>query len=317
MNYFFVFQNATYNIETVGGYVWAPTNQQGRHIHFHERVGQLEIGDIIIHCAQRKIRAISKVIAAPVITTVEYNGHGEWDREGYFVSVEYFTLDRPVDVGSIIQNILDLQPTIYAPFNRVGRGNEGYMFECGRPLFDYLSEIAIDHQNDTNSQKRLRDFCMVETRIDLENDKNEIEEINRVGVTEQAQEYTPTPKPVPSLIQTPAGASYTRDRKVALNALARANHHCEINPDHPSFTRRGTDLLYVEPHHLIPMSVQGEFEHSLDVEANILALCSNCHNEIHYGENSHELVQRLYELRKESLEAAGIITTLDNLIKYY
>lgn len=118
------------------------------------------------------------------------------------------------------------------------------MFECGRLLFDYLSEIAIEHQNDTNSQKRLRNFCMDETRIDLENDKKEIEEINRVGVTEQAQEYTPTPKPVPSLIQTPAGASYTRDRKVALNALARANHHCEINPDHPSFVRKGI-LFYM------------------------------------------------------------------------
>lgn len=317
MNYYFVFQNATYSIESEGGYVWAPTNQQGRHIHFHERVGQLEIGDFIIHCAQRKIRAISKVIAAPVITTIEYNGHGEWDREGYYVAVKYFILDHPVEVGLRIRNILNLQPAKFAPFNRVGRGNEGYMFECGRPLFDYLSEIAIEHQNDPDSQNRLRDFCVDEIRIDLESDKHEIEEINRVGVIEQVQEYTPVPKPVPQLMQTPAGASYTRDRKVALNALARANHHCEINPDHPSFVRKGSTVLYVEPHHLIPMSAQYDFDHSLDVEANIVALCSNCHNEIHYGENTRELVQRLYDIRRESIETAGIHITIDLILEYY
>ena len=317
LNYYFAFQNTTYNIEAAGGYVWAPTSQQGRYIHSHERVGNLEIGDFIIHCAQSRIRAISKVQAAPAISTNEYAGHGVWDREGFYTAVEYFILDHPVEVRDKIENILNLQPAKYAPFNRAGRGNEGYLFECGRALFDYFSEIAIVLQNEPLVQRRLREFCTDENRINLEDDGQEIEEINRLGVIEEVREYTPVPVPVPQIIQTPVGISYARDRRVALNALAHANHHCELVSDHPSFTRRSSTVLYVEPHHLIPMSAQADFGHSLDVEANIVALCSNCHNEIHYGENYLELIKCLFESRKESLEAAGVLTTLDNLMEYY
>lgn len=317
MSYYFVFQNATYVVESAGGFVWAPTHQQGRTIHFHERVGKLIIGDYIIHCAQGKIRAISKVKAAPMISTTDYDGHAEWDREGYYVVTEYFLLDQPVEVKSKMEKILDLQPSKYGPFNKSGRGNEGYLFECGRTLFDYLAEHAIQKQTNLLVQQRLRSFCNDMNRINLENDLQEIEEINRIGIDVEVPEYTPVPKPVPQLLQTQAGVSYARDRKVAVSAMSRANHHCEIDGDHPSFIRRGSDVLYVEPHHLIPMSAQGEFNHSLDVEANIVALCSNCHNEIHYGEKSFELVQRLFESRKKILEEAGIITTLDSIIGYY
>lgn len=68
---------------------------------------------------------------------------------------------------------------------------------------------------------------------------------------------------------------------------------------------------------MIPMSAQNDFDHSLDVEANIVALCSNCHNEIHYGENTRELVQRLYDIRSEILVTAGIHITIDLILEYY
>jgi len=99
--------------------------------------------------------------------------------------------------------------------------------------------------------------------------------------------------------------------------MARANHHCEINEDHPSFIRRGTDVMYVEPHHLIPMSAQRKFDHSLDVEANIVALCSNCHNEVHYGKDTRKLVEDLYIKRLNELKQTGIDISLDKLLEIY
>ena len=110
---------------------------------------------------------------------------------------------------------------------------------------------------------------------------------------------------------------YPRDRKVSLNALCRANFVCEIDENHPSFIRKGTTLLYTEPHHLIPMSYQDSFERSLDVEANIVSLCSNCHNQIHYGENNVSLIESLYRKRKCELDQTGISISLDVLISLY
>jgi len=317
MSYYFVFQNTTYLIESAGGYVWAPTHQGGRTIHSHERVGKLEVGDYIVHCAQSNVRAISKVTAAPVISTENYAGHGEWDGKGYYVKTEYFLLNQTIDVRGMMQTIMELQPTKYGPFNISGRGNEGYLFECGRPLFDYLSEHVVHKQTDPLVQQRLRDFCTDENRISMENDLQEIEEINRIGVEVEVPDYTPVPKPVPQIIQTQAGLSYARDRRVAINAMARANHHCEINSDHPSFIRRGTDVMYVEPHHLIPMSAQVEFNHSLDVEANIVALCSNCHNEIHYGKNTKKIIEDLYLKKEYELKQTGIDISLVKLFEIY
>ena len=77
---------------------------------------------------------------------------------------------------------------------------------------------------------------------------------------------------------------YPRDPSVAKRALGRANHLCEVNSTHVSFLRRNGHVLYMEPHHLIPISFTDYFGVNLDREQNIFSLCSNCHNQIHYGE---------------------------------
>ncbi len=110
---------------------------------------------------------------------------------------------------------------------------------------------------------------------------------------------------------------FARDEKTAINALAHANFLCEINPEHPTFIRRKSGKNYTEPHHLVPMAYQDDFEVSLDREANIVSLCSNCHNQIHYGEGSELLIKHLYKERKELLESVGIIISLEELLIMY
>lgn len=70
---------------------------------------------------------------------------------------------------------------------------------------------------------------------------------------------------------------------------------------HPTFIRKKSDKKYTEPHHLIPMAFSDEFDVSLDVEENIVSLCSNCHNQIHYGKDADVLLRKLYEERKDEL----------------
>lgn len=111
----------------------------------------------------------------------------------------------------------------------------------------------------------------------------------------------------------------TKSRRVkyAIQAIVKANYLCEYNYNHESFIRKSNDKKYTEAHHLIPLKFQDDFEYSLDVPANIISLCSNCHNEIHYGKNKEELIKSLYYKRKKELEKYKIFCSYDQLCKYY
>ena len=110
---------------------------------------------------------------------------------------------------------------------------------------------------------------------------------------------------------------YPRDRQTSINALSHAGFHCEIDSNHPTFLRRNSSKPYTEPHHLIPMAFSDEFDVSLDVEENIVSLCSNCHNHIHYGQGADALLKVLYEERKEDLKRVGINITVEQLLSFY
>lgn len=108
-----------------------------------------------------------------------------------------------------------------------------------------------------------------------------------------------------------------RDAQKKANALMKAKFKCECDENHETFICRTTNKPYVEAHHLIPMEYYDEFEYSIDVEANIVALCSNCHREIHHGKNAKEKIIILYNKRRELLENAGVPIELDQLLVWY
>lgn len=126
-----------------------------------------------------------------------------------------------------------------------------------------------------------------------------------------------TKRPKANPIKTNGQDVYPRNKNIALKALDSANYSCEINATHPTFIRRNSDKNYTEPHHLIPLAFSGNFSYSLDIEENIISLCSNCHNEIHYGKNAAQLIRQLFSARKDALKQAGIDITIDELLKMY
>lgn len=134
-------------------------------------------------------------------------------------------------------------------------------------------------------------------------------------------------KPIPE-VKAPAKESKgrmvpARDKQKAENALKRARYKCEVG-DHETFLRKKNNLPYTEPHHLIPLQYDDQFEYSLDVEANIVSLCSNCHNQIHYGADIEHMIRLLWEQRKDELNAAGLLVmksgielTVEILLSFY
>lgn len=151
-----------------------------------------------------------------------------------------------------------------------------------------------------------------------EEDNSLIEELKQANVvTLEPFSYSGVPKEKAAPIYTNGHKTYPRDRQTAINALAHANYECEIDINHQTFIRKKSNLKYTEPHHLIPMAFSDEFEVSLDVEENIVSLCSNCHNQIHYGKDADKLITKLYEERKNNLKKVGIVISLNRLLAMY
>ena len=119
------------------------------------------------------------------------------------------------------------------------------------------------------------------------------------------EEYNPKPKAKKAKGEY-NGKRSNRDNSIKERVIERANHLCEIDNNHKTFISRNTGKQYMEGHHLIPLEFEDLFPYSLDVEANVVSLCSICHDEIHHGVNYKELIDKLYEKRKDDLKKCGI-----------
>ncbi|MCA8213305.1 HNH endonuclease [Burkholderia cepacia] len=91
----------------------------------------------------------------------------------------------------------------------------------------------------------------------------------------------------------PAATSATvtqirRDPLVKAWVLTQAKGTCECCSEPAPF--KGADgLPYLEVHHVRKLAELGP-----DLVSNTVAVCPNCHRELHYGENARALVERLY-----------------------
>ena len=114
-------------------------------------------------------------------------------------------------------------------------------------------------------------------------DEEKEDELNRNIGSSLAGDLVCSPDPIdpPKAKKDAEGrAYYPRDPKNSAIALQRANYTCEHDPSHYTFIRKKDGTNYTEVHHLIPMCFQGRFKDaSLDHPANIVSLCSQCHNE--------------------------------------
>lgn len=71
---------------------------------------------------------------------------------------------------------------------------------------------------------------------------------------------------------------YNRNSDVIVTVLDRANGKCEKCNNNAPFIRASDKSPYLEVHHNIMLSQGGE-----DTVENAMAVCPNCHKELHYG----------------------------------
>ena len=82
--------------------------------------------------------------------------------------------------------------------------------------------------------------------------------------------------------------SYDRDPKVVAWVLNESNGICEVCRSEAPFTK-SDGHYYLEVHHLRRLADGGS-----DTTSNAIALCPNCHRELHYGRDRETILGRLY-----------------------
>lgn len=210
-----------------------------------------------------------------------------------------------LNIKNVSQDIFDLQQAILRWKNRNSitkqwsnlEFEDFLYFAFGKPI---KKAELIERELDEELNEKIDNLAKSHTN---ENDSEPINDIKKFPE-----------KPI--IIQ--GHKTYPRDPKISRNALNSANHCCEYDPNHPTFKRKNCNENYTEPHHLIPMRFQDLFpQASLDTEANIVSLCSNCHNCIHYGKDAPTLLKKLLKNRQSRLAAIGININDTELIKLY
>ena len=142
---FFVFQNSTFDREYQGGYLWAPvTNKTGDTFHHWDRLMDVHPGDVVLHGYNGYVQAVSVARAAcyDCVQPKELRTEDSWDLDGRRVDSDYIMLQHPIKTSDHIDDIIRLCNTKYAPFNKYGTGNQGYLFEINREMAKIFLEAC-------------------------------------------------------------------------------------------------------------------------------------------------------------------------------
>lgn len=138
---FFVFQGSTFEAEYRGGYLWAPKyNAAGNSFHHWDRLLDVREGDIILHCADGYIQAVSlaKGPCYDAESPAAIKAEQMWQNEGRRIDCEYMKIKSPLKTADYKDKILEYCNVKYAPFDKDGNGNMGYLFEINPELAKFF-----------------------------------------------------------------------------------------------------------------------------------------------------------------------------------
>jgi predicted HNH restriction endonuclease len=157
--------------------------------------------------------------------------------------------------------------------------------EFNSKTFDELRQAALNILNENKSinkeniEKAKREINKG-NKDEIESDADYIYEVNNSLENDDDNNQISYAPKEPRKQVTTVGEKYLRDSGISKQALKAAGYICEICGNEKLFLRKHGGTYYTEPHHLIPISLQFDtkFVKSLDNPANIISLCSFCHN---------------------------------------
>ncbi|WP_404467241.1 HNH endonuclease [Planococcus rifietoensis] len=199
-----------------------------------------------------------------------------------------------------------------------------------KKLVEILKTISIEKSKKKDLQDKETPKSLINEKQKFVGEDSKFAEENQSEIEFQKKiQELPTPVSGTKVIHKPKKKSNRhtstiseiplRDALTSKRALAAASYLCEIDQGHEYFKSKASQENYVEAHHLIPIQAVDKFDVSIDVEANIVSLCPNCHRKLHHAEFSviKPLVMKLHEERRSALKKCHISILLEELLAFY
>jgi len=145
MKYWWVSQKATFKHEFNGGYLWSPKETKSGTSQFYENMKLISIGDPIVSYANGRIIAVSTAVARAYSAPkpAEFGSAGtEWSYDGWRVDADYQLLKQQVSPKQHLDKIASLLPPKYSPLRLNGNGNQSYLHEISKELFQVLMDLS-------------------------------------------------------------------------------------------------------------------------------------------------------------------------------
>lgn len=142
MRYWWANQNQTRREGLVGEFMWSPMrNANGVRNQFYENMRDVSPGDVIFSFWDARIQAIGIATGrAETAPKPDFGSVGtNWAREGWYVPVEYVSLDNRIRPKDHIEVLRPFLPSKYSPLQFNGDGLQSvYLAEVPQPLAEAL-----------------------------------------------------------------------------------------------------------------------------------------------------------------------------------
>lgn len=325
---FLVNQGKTWKQERAGGFLWSPQLDKAG----HNNAGYLLMrsvnkGDYILHNKGGAIAAIS-IVRTDCYDAVqpeevrENSGEYDWNDSGFRIDTAYFDFSIPVPTADLVPWTKS-HPHPGSCFQVDGKLKLQYLCNIAEEDARYVINEVLKREQDPVVKSVLYDAL---SSFSLEEDEYSVDEAEAIETFIAAQaggaKHDSGDQLLPQEMTTTGGSSKKKPKRnpqAAANALENAAYKCEFNAADRTFLRKKSGKPYTEPHHLIPISRYEDFDYRVDVEENIVSLCSHCHNLLHYGQmvDKEEVLRKLYNDRIDMLRQKGLDLSFDQLKAYY
>lgn len=302
---------------------------KGKHQH-------IKAAELVVFMVGISVRNLEDVKLDSRYTEVFPNFSNSTLQDSGFISTFEFNVEELI-VGRITSDYFEDDGIVWEPYTRKDGREVRFASRFKWDLISESRDVVLTKDNTSefflsDVIKALRDKGAFPSELDenlvlsLSGEPPFLEDLSEEEVFQDAIQKPKKislpnggiPKPPPK-----EGSSnksrWGRDASMSAAALDSAEHQCEINPKHQTFISNRSQLNYVEAHHFIPLEFQDDFDFSLDVPENILALCPNCHRQFHHAIAAFKkpLIETCYAKRRELLVKRGIGLTLKDVLRLY
>ena len=146
---FLVFQGGTFKEEAEGQFLWAPKVSASGGTCFHwDNMMNVREGDVILHCADGYIKAVSRAKGSFIECNrpIQYadNVDGLWSKDGRKIECEYTLIEKPIKHSDYHDDIIEYCRVKYAPFDKDGNGNMGYLYDLDSRLASIFLQATVE-----------------------------------------------------------------------------------------------------------------------------------------------------------------------------